>query len=232
VDAEPTPNFIHLIMASNSPWVLSVGSHDRRYFVLDVKGDNRQDGSFFDALRQEMLSGGFEALLASLLARDISQFNVRDMPKTDAHREQAEFSLTPEDEWWYEKLRDGEIVAGQGWPEYIVCESLLRDFFVFMRDNRGGRVSTIRLGRILDRVTALSVTKYQLDPKSPVRVLQRDGIERDMSRPYAYGLPSLDRCRDVWRLLGKPAVWPGQPRLIPATYSESNPSDLDEEVLG
>jgi hypothetical protein len=233
VDAEPTPNFIHLIMASNSPWVLSIGAHDRRYFVLDVKAEKRQDSSYFEAMRAEMEEhGGYEALLAFLLARDISGFNVRAMPKTEAHREQAEYSLDPEDEWWYEKLKDGEINPGEDWPETVVCESLLYDFTTFMKNNHGGRVSSIRLRRLLDRVTGRACERVQLRPNAPIQVRQRDGISREVARPYAYTLPSLERCREVWALLGRPSKWPEKSREVARPYDEVNPSDLDDQVLG
>lgn len=235
VDAEPTPNFIHLIMASNSPWVLNVGSHDRRYFVLDVKAEKRQDSGYFDALRRQMdEEGGLEALLAFLLSRDISGFNVRAMPKTDAHSEQAEFSLSVEDEWWYDKLQSGEILPSQEWSDHVYCESLLYDFSTFMETNRGGRVSAVALKRLLDRVTVRASEKMQMKPSAPVQVRQRDGISREVARPYAYTLPSLERCRELWAGLGKPAKWPDPVKEATPTqvYPEAGHDDLADNVLG
>jgi hypothetical protein len=235
VDAEPTPNYIHLIMASNSPWVLNVGAHDRRYFILDVKAEKRQDSTYFDALRRQMEEeGGLQALLAFLLARDISGFNVRAFPKTDVHGEQAEFSLTAEEEWWYAKLKEGEILPGQEWGEHVFVESLMFDFSNFMKNNRGGRVSTIALGRLLERFSAKLIIKRQLKFKAPVLVRQRDGTAHDMDRPQGYLLPPLQRCREVWAALGKPAKWPDptEETEVSQVYPESGPDELDRKVLG
>ena len=54
---------IHLIMASNSDWVVPAGADARRYFVLDVSDAKIQDGEYFAAITAELDSGGREALL-------------------------------------------------------------------------------------------------------------------------------------------------------------------------
>jgi len=233
VDAEPTPNFIHLIMASNSPWVLNVGSHDRRYFVLEVTAEKRQDAPYFEAMATQMKEGGYEALLAFLLARDLSGFNVRAFPKTDAHGTQQEFSLTVEDEWWYDKLMGEEVMPGEGWPENVYCETLLYDFDQHIKRNpRGGRVSAQRLRRYLDSVTGLTLDKVQLRPNAPVQVRQRDGVSREVARPHAYVLPSLDKCREIWAGLGRPARWPEKSKEAVVPYDEVGHDDLAGKVLG
>lgn len=226
VDAEPTPNYIHLIMASNAKWVVPVGAHDRRYFVLDVKPSKRQDSAYFSALQDELEAGGYEALLAMLLARDLSQFNVRNKPNTDSMRREQEQSLSPDDEWWYGKLYDGEVIIGEGWSGDVYCETLLYDFDMAMMKNKGGRVSAIRLRKLLDYVTCGQVERLQLKPPTPVNVVHRDGHVREVARPYVYRLPSLESCRLLWSSLGKPAMWPKEAtEAAPTTYDEVGPDE-------
>jgi len=234
VDAEQTPNYIHLIMASNAKWVVPAGAWDRRYFVLDVVPSHRQDSTYFRALKAQFYEqGGREALLHMLLSRDLTGFNVRSKPNTRGLREQQEMSLTPEEEWWYGKLRDRELLTGQGWPDQVYSETLLHDYELHMGKNRGGRVSSYRLYKFLEHVTSCQVKKPQLKHATPVMVVGRDGIGREVLRPYAYVLPDADSCRALWAALGKPSNWPADPGEIEPTYGEVGPDDTDDSaVLG
>jgi Family of unknown function (DUF5906) len=92
IDAYSAPNCIHLYMSSNSDWVVPAGAKARRYFVLDVSDKKRENYGYFDQIRAEMDTGGDAALLDLLLCRDISDFNIRDVPQTDALSEQKRFS--------------------------------------------------------------------------------------------------------------------------------------------
>jgi hypothetical protein len=92
VDPFPVRNCVHLIMSSNSDWVIPAGADARRYFVLNVCDDRIQDHAYFAAIVQEMDNGGREALLYYLLHRDLSGFNVRIVPQTKALAEQKTHS--------------------------------------------------------------------------------------------------------------------------------------------
>jgi hypothetical protein len=88
LDAFTVRNCIHLIMSSNSDWVVPAGADARRYFVLNVSDARMQDGTYFAAIVKQMNSGGREALLHSLQHRDISDFDPRRVPQTEALAEQ------------------------------------------------------------------------------------------------------------------------------------------------
>jgi hypothetical protein len=92
VNAYQARNHIHLLMASNNDWVVPAGADARRYFVLDVSDAHMQDTDYFGAIDAEMQSGGREALLYMLLNRDISAFNVRRVPRTDALEAQKSYT--------------------------------------------------------------------------------------------------------------------------------------------
>ena len=72
INAFAARNHIHLVMASNGEWVVPAGADARRYFVLDVSDERKQDTEFFGAVVKQMESGGREALLHMLLARDLA----------------------------------------------------------------------------------------------------------------------------------------------------------------
>src|SRR5215204_2312773 len=121
-DAEQSRNCTHLIMASNSDWVVPAGLEERRFLVLDVGESQMQNSEFFGALDRELESGGREALLHLLLNRDLSGFNVRRFPQTEALREQKLLSLETHEEEWIQVLRDGVTPDLDFWkpdPEYV-----------------------------------------------------------------------------------------------------------------
>jgi hypothetical protein len=110
VDAEQVPNNIHLIMASNSTWVVPVEIGDRRYVVLDVSSEHREDKPYFNAIEAELRSGGYEALLHLLLSRDIKGWRPMDnRPVTAALEGQKRESLTGIAAVWHDLLSAGEL---------------------------------------------------------------------------------------------------------------------------
>ena len=120
IDAELAPNYVHLIMASNDDWVVPAGADERRYFILDVGEGKKQDKAYFRALHQAMNQGGREALLHYLMTMDLSDYEVREIPQTDALRDQKEQSLKPQEEWWLDVLRSGVIPGTvEPWPVKI-----------------------------------------------------------------------------------------------------------------
>lgn len=95
IDAEVAPNFLHIILASNSEWVVPAGSEERRFLVLDVADTRIQDTAYFGPLVQQMQAGGNAALLYLLLNHDIAGWNHRKVPQTDALRDQKLLSADP-----------------------------------------------------------------------------------------------------------------------------------------
>ncbi len=55
------------------------------------------------------------------------------------------FSLDPVPAWWLDKLRDGQVELGKGWPETVTTNSLFKDYLTYaddMRINGGRRCAT------------------------------------------------------------------------------------------
>jgi hypothetical protein len=92
VDPFPVRNCLHLIMSSNNEWVIPAGADARRYFVVTVSDARKQNHSYFAAIARQMDAGGREALLEHLLKRDLSRFDVRNVPQTDALADQKAHS--------------------------------------------------------------------------------------------------------------------------------------------
>lgn len=211
LDAEVSPNYVHLLMASNDHWVVPAGADERRFFILDVGEERKQDIPYFRQLTKTMREGGQENLLHYLMTLDLDDFEVRIVPQTDALREQKMLSLNGEEQWWLERLMDGRITRGSpGWQMSVQKDRLQSDYLRYAEDQRlFRRASPTVLGKFLNRHL----------PKTWPRSVQRmTDVERDdghghsrvvRERAYWYDFPSLDVCRKAWdKKYGGPFDWP------------------------
>tara|TARA_R110002167_G_scaffold93122_1_gene249754 strand:+ start:8554 stop:10968 length:2415 start_codon:yes stop_codon:yes gene_type:complete len=109
VDASVERNYLHVIMASNAEWVVPTGTDDRRFVMLDVSDDHVMDANYWAALNSQLRNGGYQALLHTLLTRDLSGFDPRRRPQTDALQDQKQRSFDPQAQWWFSVLQEGTL---------------------------------------------------------------------------------------------------------------------------
>lgn len=204
VDVETYPNYVHLIMASNDPHVIRATGDERRYFVLDMGEGRKQDKAYFKAMLDQMESGGYEALLYYLQSIDLSDFQVRDVPETDALQEQKLLSMSIDEEWWYRKLQNGRILdADAKWERDVLCDAVTHDFTSYAEkwkfSRRGNETA---LGRFLSRVCP-HIGKSQR--RVTYDEVDEDGrSKRVAKRAYYYDFGTLDQCREAWsKIYGK-----------------------------
>jgi hypothetical protein len=64
-DSEVMENHLHVAMVTNEDWAVpaSLKGDERRFFVLDVSDKHMQDIQYFGAIRDQMRSGGVQAML-------------------------------------------------------------------------------------------------------------------------------------------------------------------------
>lgn len=123
-------NRLHILMASNSDWVVPASRDERRYFVLDVSDSKIQDNSYFKPLIEEQETGGLSAMLFDLLNYDLTGFDIRRVPQTDGLLEQQIHSFDPTTMWWFQKLQKGELLYGaDSWGE-AGKKSLFDDYLI------------------------------------------------------------------------------------------------------
>jgi hypothetical protein len=212
IDVEDCTNYIHLIMASNSEWVVPVGHDDRRFFMLDVADDRRQDTNYFGDIADELESGGYEALLHHLMTLDISGINLRKAPDTDALNEQKELNLSTEESWWQDILQEGKVLARQEtWDSVVVKQELLSDYTNFAQRYSGhsmNKCSMHRLTKLLKRMLPIgfpSMKKVRVSPQPGASF--NTGLQF-CTNPMCYVLPTLEVCRKSWNTkMGIKTVW-------------------------
>jgi len=204
VDAEAARNYVHLIMASNDSHVIPAGGDERRFFVLDVGERNKQDTKYFAKIENQLKAGGYEALLHLLLSRDISEFQVRTVPTTNALHEQKLLSLSTEEEWWYQRLTEGaQITNGEGWQPMVLKHDVIDDYVEYTkRFNITRRGCATSLGKFLG--------KLHPSLKSEQRIATWDEYAdggysvKKTGRRYFWILPSLAQAREEWeKIYGK-----------------------------
>lgn len=199
VDAEACPNYTHLIMASNSDWVVPLGAGDRRYFVLDVDESYARNAKHFAAIARDLENGGYEALLHYLMSYDLSDYNVQAIPDTDARRAQRQASMDPEEEWWLSVLEDG-LLGGDVWARdkcLTIPNSLaLEHYRHYTQDEAVHRkLSPTKLGIFLNRIL-------------PGEWPKKKKVWTDNRAENARQLPPLDEARDYWdQVSGAPRPW-------------------------
>lgn len=212
VDVVASPNFSHLMLASNYDWVIPAGAEERRFLVLDVADDKMQDLEYFKAVRHELDNGGREALLHFLMSRDISEFEVRRVPKTRALQDQKQWTFTPEQLWWYERLADGVILPSQNAFEAVVSrDALQQDYLNFM--HRHGyyqrRSAATALGKFLSKVCPRGFPRTDRRwVEEPYQDEFGQHLER-RRRCWMYIFPPLDQLRTFFDVSqGGPYEWP------------------------
>ncbi|MBB3164686.1 hypothetical protein FHS25_005189 [Rhizobium laguerreae] len=204
MNAFPIKSVLRLFISSNERWVVPATQDERRFFVVNVSSERCNDHKYFEALRKEMENGGREALLAYLMDYDISDFQVRAVPDTEALAEQKVEGLKNVERWWHGVLYHGAF-EGMGhsmedaWPtEHLrVVKSEFRDAYTrwFHKQRyQGLEASEVAFSKTL---------KGMLPQFEPLRV--RD----EGRRLHVCIIPPLPTCRaefDTW--LGAELDWP------------------------
>jgi hypothetical protein len=139
-------NMLHVYMSSNSDWVVPASHDERRYFVLDVLDTKLGDHAYFNALYKQMENGGLSAMIYDLGRRDLSGFDPRAVPKTEALAAQHRRSLDSLDRWWLTILERGFVWRSRfgldafaTWYEFSTTEFLHRSYLQWCADTRVSR---------------------------------------------------------------------------------------------
>jgi len=207
VDVEVNRNYVHLILASNSDWVIPAGASERRYYVLNVTNEQRQKSGYFQKLADQMQTGGGrQALLHYLMTFDLSNWNVRTVPQTEALARQKIWTLGPVEEWWYRRLDDASTHPDHGyWVNEIQCEELIDHYLDYTKSygiTRRGNAT--KIGQFLNGIVP-GLTRVQRRVMEEVQVGSRTKLKK--SRPYVWIFPPLDVCREAWEEKFGEAYW-------------------------
>jgi len=217
IDIAAQQSCLHIIMSSNDKWVVPSSGDERRFFVLDVGESHRQDIPYFLDMQAQLSSGGYEALLYHLMHLDLTGFQVRLAPRTEALQEQQLLSMPYHMEWFYNKLERGYWLDDhETWKTQVAVEMLVEDY---KRSCPTGRKSSTRIAKEIEelmRCCSSSLGKKR--SRNPIILASGN----TMSRPvYFTNLYDLEDSRRAWcEHTGLSVEWPDPIAL------------MDDEVLG
>ena len=198
IDPIEMPSFVRLLMTTNEDWAVPASADERRYAVFDVSPRHMQDPAYFGPLYAEIEGDGPAAFLAYLLDYDLTGYDVRAVPQTDALRDQKLASLRNLGRFWYEILHRGEVCEIDQWDESIEveCDDLRREYELWLRNNRhqGTPVTPQQFGVEMHKMVP-GMRKHRPRRKSG-------------SRPWCYQIPPLQECRESFATyIGQPVTW-------------------------
>jgi hypothetical protein len=134
-------NVLAIIMASNQDKVIPASRTARRFFCPTVSVARCQDTKYFAAIDEQMLrGGGLEAMLFDLMAMDISNFDIRDVPQTEQLLEQKWLSAGSVERWMMARIEAERLISDGGgvraWTDCISKTKVYEDYENFCNKQR------------------------------------------------------------------------------------------------
>ena len=202
VDAANGRNCIKLMLASNDDWVVKADGLERRFLVLDVGEGQIQNSKYFGRIADQMEHGGYQAMMYEMAHRDITKFNVYEVPKTKGMGDQQVMSMHPLHEWFYDCLARGRILHNRDWDQPCPLETLTFEANKFFRS--GESSTTLKVGNFLSRKLLVTTSGQTtnvgvVDPKT--------GREEIKKVATVHSFKSLSDCRAAWeQVMGFPVT--------------------------
>ncbi|KAA6384147.1 MAG: hypothetical protein EZS28_020326 [Streblomastix strix] len=103
-------NVVNIIMVTNNVFPLKIETSDRRYVVCKCSSTHRGDLAYFTNICNSFDVEFYNNLFTFFMTRDISQFNPRDIPMTQAKKDIIRASISPVDDViirHFKSFRDG-----------------------------------------------------------------------------------------------------------------------------
>lgn len=194
IDAVSQRNMVHMLIASNSKWVIPAGMNSRRWLVLDVSDSQRCDRNYFIAVNNELDNGGREAFLYEMLNRKIES-NLAVALVTEALEDQRSMSMVQDDtniDWWSRKLAEKTLLSEDlddannvGWPSTVRKSDLYAEYETWCMD-RNARPQMMN-------IFAKDMVKYGL-----ISTRKRMG---EGNRVYAYKMNTHKKMIDKFNMI-------------------------------
>ena len=180
-------NHKHVILSSNEDWPVSMDPDDRRFLVIRVSEERKEDHEYFKAIQEQLNTGGYEALLYDLLHEDLEFFNPRRMPSSADSFSIKMRSADSVYRYIHEALVEGgfsigssDVKSDPAWQATIPKDSVYKDYAAWCEKNGEETLSKQHLGGVIKRVIVSILDK-------------RPGGE---SRVRCYKLPSLRQAQE------------------------------------
>lgn len=225
IDPITIESFVRLFLTTNEDWVVPASTDERRYAVFNVSNRRIGDRQYFDALYSKMKNGEAPAFLDYLLNYDISDFEVRDVPQTEALIEQKLATLLGMDRWWYDVLSDGALPVIGFDPANWIDDQVL----VERTDLRSNYEDRIRRSRYQGEAVTSEIFGRRLRELVPGLQNCRPTVSGTRLRMYV--MPPLHEAREAFeKRMGGKISWDDQIQVVQDVPIEmGSGSELDAE---
>jgi len=207
-DVIEEPNRLHVMLASNNEWAIPAGAHERRFAVQRVSDTHRQDPAWFGPIYKEMKSGGVEAMLFDLLARDLGDWHPRQIVRTAALAQQQEESLSPLDAWWLELLQTAVLTGADRISPNRAISNRYEEELIESDSYGGERKRTVKRDGLYDRARTVSPKLKGITDAAIGRYMRDHRCKRVwVQRHRGWEFPPLAECRKRWKERFPETVW-------------------------
>lgn len=194
-------NHLNIDITTNARHFVPASRTARRFFIPTVSENRVGDREYFKRIEDQLKSGGYEALLYHLLNEvDLSDFDVRCVPKTAGLAEQVEYSRKGLDGLIEKICSEGRVPCAHGyWPGFSVSNGYeLKQGFDYFIDNHHDR-----------ELRDLRALKVKLQLRRHWGCLSGDDAKRRDGSDMVYGIkwPSLADLRTLFMERHGPQDW-------------------------
>ncbi len=193
-------NFKHLIVSSNEDWAVHLDPDDRRFFVLDVLSDRKEDFEYFGKIQNQLENGGYEALMYDLMSEDLIGFDPKVMPENFAGFDMKLESASSVDRFIFASLKEECWDHATVGPSDSLKDLAIDRFYDFYKMWCEREKQTILRKELVGK---------RLRAILPSLKTRRMSREEHPMRPTIYLFPSLEECRSAFEKFYKqsPAIW-------------------------
>lgn len=191
--------------ASNHDRFANIELDDRRFLFLRPSSKHQNNFHYFNQIHRDLENPAvIGAFVYHLMNLDLTDFNVRERPKTLEHTSQKIQSLTGFSRYWFEVLQSGSISGQDGpnfteWanPLFVSTNTLLESYRNI--DKNSERYETTQ---------AQSIARY-LERFCPSAVPARGKIGYPLRQVRGYTLPNITVARrEFEKAIGSSLIWP------------------------
>ncbi|MDP2903646.1 MAG: DUF5906 domain-containing protein [Methylovulum sp.] len=163
IDAIQQPNYLKILMATNSKFAVPASRDERRYCVIDVSSSKIGDRAYFDALHEDIDSEEVQAaFLYEMLRLDLSGWHIGNIPESAGLRAQRYHSMKSYQQWLADSLIKGQFEVflktvdddeyGIGdidkWLEEMTTADLFESYKKWCDDARKGEYGRVNMSEL------------------------------------------------------------------------------------
>lgn len=204
------PNALSCLFCSNKRWVVPAGEDARRFAVFEVSDHRKGNYAYFNAIRRQLYEqGGLGRMLYDLKRLDLTGWDIRRFPQTEALAIQKMETAESWQKWLADILNEGVLPRARDGNDRHLAANKARGSVL---------LEHARKQRGLERISSQSLTDH-------IKAL---GAERGpRSRGSVWEFPALPKVRAKWH--AEYAWWaPFDPDVT--EWVDESPDDDSQEA--